>query len=697
MSKYKSANKAARTQLAYSLEWEMQAELGADPAPYYFSLPNILLEFREWLELNPHTPWSKWKEWSNLSSSQRWIISRVILREVTLEEAKETNKVRLRLIRYLKLNEGIGLPYEKEGVWFEELRTPQLAERLVNLGIKDWWEVKRFLPLWEGVRAPGRVWNSGHQPDHSTVLEVALTPNYNRLPIWVKRVLVRMPVPTRIGNVWDLIPAVRVWKYNTEIPKSLAVRLGTLYKSRPDLRALAGVIWKKEGGQWDRARRRSRTERICAFWQRFNQVCHSGRTAIAQYLWVSGHKRLALRKLYGELSWAIERPLLKAFNDNEEAIFGEEGYIPALKVAVANKLLRGNPPEYLIPLVLTFGSRSEEWLSKMAKLGYSEHDATYWLPLGGQGLSEFLFAQGERLRQRSTSVSELGLICRVWHKLSAEERSLPFRQLVLICKVRKYSHINHQEFALECANWGVATGDYKSYENKFIHSLEVPNFLPGIDATRDGIRAYFLPREDTRGLFLGEYTKCCQHPDGAGETCAWYGQQKPNSGFLVFEDDSGTIIAQSWTWINESGDLCFDNCEALGLGQREPTVILLYEKIAQKILEMHSVNRVLLGANGDLYGAPATWGEPLKVGRSLLPEDYKDYTDAKRVYVLRERMAPLFTLGGKFMCPYRTYFQLDHQTTQRRSVDGPACHINLDGHRWYVVPEDDFEVITLIE
>jgi hypothetical protein len=419
-------------------------------------------------------------------------------------------------------------------------------------------------------------------------------------------------------------------------------------------------------------------------------VCRSGRTAIAQYLWVNGHERLAIRKLYGELSCAIERPLLEAFKKNEEAIFGEGGYIPTLKVAVANKLLlRNNPPEYLVPLVTTFGSRSEEWLTKMTKLGYSEHDATYWLPLGGQGLGEFLFAQGERLRQRSISVSELGLICRVWHKLNMEERSLPFRQLVTVCKARKYLVINHQEFALECANWGIFTRHYDYYERRFIRSLQIADLLPGIDATRDGIRAYFLPREDTRGLFLGEYTNCCQHPYGNGEACAWYGQEKPNSGFLVFEDNSG-IIAQSWTWINKSGDLCFDNCEALGLEQREPTVILLYEEIAQKILEkMHSVNRVLLGANGDLYGALAAWGEPLKVGRSLLPEDYEDYTDAERVHVLRERLAPLYAQEVKLL-------QLGYQTTQRRSVDGLACHLDLDGHRWYVEPDGDLEFITLM-
>lgn len=50
------------------------------------------------------------------------------------------------------------------------------------------------------------------------------------------------------------------------------------------------------------------------------------------------------------------------------------------------------------------------------------------------------------------------------------------------------------------------------------------------------------------------------------------------------------------------------------------------------------------------------------------------------------------------MCLYQIYLhELNRQTIQLRSVNGPACHIDLDGHRWYVVPEDDFEVITLIE
>lgn len=50
------------------------------------------------------------------------------------------------------------------------------------------------------------------------------------------------------------------------------------------------------------------------------------------------------------------------------------------------------------------------------------------------------------------------------------------------------------------------------------------------------------------------------------------------------------------------------------------------------------------------------------------------------------------------MCPYQTYLHTVSKTTiQLRTVDGPACHIDLDGHRWYVLPDGDFEVIILID
>ena len=49
------------------------------------------------------------------------------------------------------------------------------------------------------------------------------------------------------------------------------------------------------------------------------------------------------------------------------------------------------------------------------------------------------------------------------------------------------------------------------------------------------------------------------------------------------------------------------------------------------------------------------------------------------------------------MCPYHTYLHvLNRQTVQRRSVNGPACHLDLNGYRWYVAPDGDLEIITLI-
>ena len=50
------------------------------------------------------------------------------------------------------------------------------------------------------------------------------------------------------------------------------------------------------------------------------------------------------------------------------------------------------------------------------------------------------------------------------------------------------------------------------------------------------------------------------------------------------------------------------------------------------------------------------------------------------------------------MCSYHTYLhELNCLTIQLRSVNGPACHINLDSHHLVEHTSGDFEIITLIE
>jgi hypothetical protein len=70
----------------------------------------------------------------------------------------------------------------------------------------------------------------------------------------------------------------------------------------------------------------------------------------------------------------------------------------------------------------------------------------------------------------------------------------------------------------------------------------------------------FLPREDPRGMFLGNITECCQHPKGHAASCAYDGVINPKAAFVVFEINN-EIEAQCYVWEDKEGNICFDSFE----------------------------------------------------------------------------------------------------------------------------------------
>ena len=117
--------------------------------------------------------------------------------------------------------------------------------KLLHLGIRYAWQAERFLNLYKEVQVTKRPWGSCYQPSHQKVLEIATTPNYNRLPIWVKRVLVNAPafeVSERVGDIWRLIDCARAWKWCGDLPKGIAEKIG---KMSVKSRLLAGLAWNK--------------------------------------------------------------------------------------------------------------------------------------------------------------------------------------------------------------------------------------------------------------------------------------------------------------------------------------------------------------------------------------------------------------------------------------------------------------------
>jgi hypothetical protein len=118
--------------------------------------------------------------------------------------------------------------------------------KLLRLGIRFGYEAKRFCELYQHVAVEKRPWGSCFQPNQKKVLAIALTPNYKRLPLWVKKQMTLssaavQPQDGRVGDIWRLIPCAKAWKWCPDLPKGLAEKIGNL---SPKMRLLAAIAWE---------------------------------------------------------------------------------------------------------------------------------------------------------------------------------------------------------------------------------------------------------------------------------------------------------------------------------------------------------------------------------------------------------------------------------------------------------------------
>jgi hypothetical protein len=119
------------------------------------------------------------------------------------------------------------------------------AGRLLHLGIRFAWQAERFCNLYSKVCNPDRPWGSCYQPPKGKVKAIALTKNYDRLPLWVKKQMVNSTVwiqeeGGRVGDIWRLKNCAKAWKWCSNLPKGIAERIGKL---SPRMRFLADLAW----------------------------------------------------------------------------------------------------------------------------------------------------------------------------------------------------------------------------------------------------------------------------------------------------------------------------------------------------------------------------------------------------------------------------------------------------------------------
>ncbi len=197
----------------------------------------------------------------------------------------------------------------------------------------------------------------------------------------------------------------------------------------------------------------------------------------------------------------------------------------------------------------------------------------------------------------------------------------PLRKVMQELLANKYTNVKNIHFASECAKHGISEGDYVSYQDKYL-KFKTCESLPQIIIEEGDYKFFKLDYDDPRGLFLGEYTDCCQHIEGAGSSCAWYGHHNGESAFYVVTKKD-KIVAQSWAWRNDNV-VVFDSIEYLV--KTKPTS--LFKKAAKMMLGKLMISAVKAGMGSGVFSE----GDYDSCISSNTPSGI--YTDAKSQHML---------------------------------------------------------------
>jgi hypothetical protein len=201
---------------------------------------------------------------------------------------------------------------------------------------------------------------------------------------------------------------------------------------------------------------------------------------------------------------------------------------------------------------------------------------------------------------------------------------------------------------------------YPQREKIYLDGLNVPlpswaNYRNSIEKedSKEKVVLRFLPRDDARGMYLGVMASCCQHLDGQAGTCAVDGHVNPKAAFMVFEINK-EIIAEAYTWEDNSGNICLDSIETVGESayHSEKTK----EAIKQLLIDFgKSQNDCMVTVGNNKFGFESS---PIILSNPT--EHYKDYISTlsyKEFY--RDDHEAQFLISDTRNVPYdqRTYDQ----------------------------------------
>jgi ankyrin repeat protein len=173
---------------------------------------------------------------------------------------------------------------------------------------------------------------------------------------------------------------------------------------------------------------------------------------------------------------------------------------------------------------------------------------------------------------------------------------------------------------------------YAANDNK--KGSAIPDItLDGEAFDKEGYRFRRLEDGDVKGLLLGEFTNCCQHLANQGADCARYGFISEHSGFYVVEDKkTSDIVAQSWAWRGDKGELVFDSLESLAghfNAQQWAALCAEFSDKLKKHAQLLAIPSFHVGTSG---GTPKAMG--FRAEPPANPIDYDGYRDSTLQYLV---------------------------------------------------------------
>lgn len=204
--------------------------------------------------------------------------------------------------------DGQGFRYVAKSAYFDgevSLKTKLFPHSLLNIGVDTPAKGNRFVDFYLKVYDSRRSWVSGCQVNQQRVAAIAVTPNYNRLPDWVRQALMDAPESAkiggdRVGNIWRLIPCVKAWKWCNRLPKGIAEKVGKL---SPKMRMLAAWAWENRQTHDGDYNSLPRKEVELSFWENLKALESMPLVSQLNWMW-SDDTRSYLSPHWGKSRWA---------------------------------------------------------------------------------------------------------------------------------------------------------------------------------------------------------------------------------------------------------------------------------------------------------------------------------------------------------------------------------------------------------